>query len=65
MAAARRDNVKYVPHPDPHPGFADAPRTGVPVNPLPTRTTVSTNPLPTREGVKATPMYPKNGGFPK
>lgn len=38
MAANRTTSsgkVTYVPHPNPHPQAADAPRTGVPTNPVP------------------------------
>lgn len=35
MAQTRGGKVVYVPHPNPHPQAGDAPRTGVPVNPVP------------------------------
>lgn len=54
MAATRRDKVHYVPHPHPHREAGDAPRSGVPVNPLPTRSGVPTHPLATRTSVHPT-----------
>lgn len=38
MGYRQSDKVFYEPHPHPHPEAKDAPRTGVPVNPVPMKT---------------------------
>jgi hypothetical protein len=41
MASTRSGKVVYVPNPKPHPEAGDAPRTGVPANPVPPKSSAA------------------------